>query len=153
MPRRRAAAEEEEDCNYVEPVQASSVRKGGYAMLKGNHPCRIVDFCTSKEGKHGPAKVHFTGFDLFTGKKIEDMHPSKSTVYVPLVSKKDFQLANYDEEEGRATIIDEAGVLRRELACAEEVRAKLSGLEEDADVVCTVLSAMGNERVVNCKVK
>ena len=39
------------------PAQCSSLRKGGYVMLKGN-PCKIIDMSTSKTGKHGHAKVN-----------------------------------------------------------------------------------------------
>ena len=33
-------------------------------------PCKVVDMSTSKTGKHGHAKVNFTGVDIFTGKKV-----------------------------------------------------------------------------------
>ena len=71
------------------PVQASALRKNGFAMLKGN-PCKIVDMSTSKPGKHGHAKILVVGLDLFTGKKYEELSPSGHTMTVPIVNKKEY---------------------------------------------------------------
>jgi len=35
-------------------------------MLKG-FPCKVVDYSTSKAGKHGHAKATIVGVDIFTG--------------------------------------------------------------------------------------
>lgn len=41
-------------------------------------PCllQVVEVSTSKTGKHGHAKCHFVGIDIFNGKKLEDIVPS-----------------------------------------------------------------------------
>ena len=61
------------------PTQSSSFRIGGYVMIY-QYPCKIISMSTCKTGKHGSAKVHFIGTDIFTEQK-HDYLDSKGAGY------------------------------------------------------------------------
>ena len=51
----------------------------------------MIEVTTSKTGKHGHAKCHFTALDIFTNKKMEELVPSTLVMMhnleVPVVSR------------------------------------------------------------------
>ncbi|XP_047466531.1 eukaryotic translation initiation factor 5A-1-like [Mugil cephalus] len=132
------------------PVQCSALRKNGYVMLKGR-PCKIVDMSTSKTGKHGHAKVHLVGLDIFTQKKYEDICPSTHNMDVPNVKRKEYQALGL--LDGFLSLMDDAGEVREDLKLPEgdlgkELEKKFIN---DEQFLVSVLSAIGEELVVGTK--
>lgn len=132
------------------PQQCSSLRKNGNVMIK-NHPCKIVDMSTSKTGKHGHAKIHLVGIDIFTQKKYEDICPSTHNMDVPYVNRKDYQLIYI--EDGFLTLMDDNGEQRSDLKIPEGSLGKdlTKKFENGEDLIVTVLSAVNEEQVVGIK--
>ncbi|XP_029900208.1 eukaryotic translation initiation factor 5A-1-like [Myripristis murdjan] len=134
------------------PLQCSSLKKNGFVMLKGR-PCKIVEMSTSKTGKHGHAKVHLTGLDIFTQKKYEDICPSTHNMDVPNISRKDYQVLDIVDGYLSLMCFDNAGVVRDDLKLPDgdlgkEVERKFKAEEQ---FLVTVLSAVDEESVVGTK--
>jgi len=96
------------DDENVSFKKASAVRKGDIILLKVTHPAKIVEMSTSKTGKHGSAKCHLIGLDIFTGKKIEGLFGSTDDVTLPDLDKVDMLLKEV-KEDGRLVASDRSG--------------------------------------------
>lgn len=133
------------------PMQCSALRKNGFVMIK-SRPCKIVEMSTSKTGKHGHAKVHMVGLDIFTNKKYEDICPSTHNMDVPNVSRKDFQLIDVSDD-GYLSLMDDTGNTRDDLKVPDgEIGTQIRGaISDGADILCTVLTACGEEAVIATK--
>jgi len=140
------------------PMQCSSLRKNGFVCIK-SRPCKIVEMSTSKTGKHGHAKVHMVGIDIFTGKKLEDICPSTHNMDVPIVNRKEYVVINF--EDGFFTMMDDEGETREDLrhttVCSmnvEDVEKMVSEANaKDDTVLATVWTALEEEHVKEIKVK
>mmetsp|Transcript_12405 Transcript_12405/g.37851 ORF Transcript_12405/g.37851 Transcript_12405/m.37851 type:complete len:159 (+) Transcript_12405:153-629(+) len=137
------------------PIQAGALKKGSHVVIKG-FPCKIVDYSTSKTGKHGHAKANITGVDIFTGKKYEDISPTSHNMLQPIVNRKDFQLVDIDDENFITVMeLSSTGEMRSDLRIEpdkDEVHRKLKEeFEEGKDLSVSVLSAMKTEKIVGYK--
>uniref|UniRef100_A0A0B6ZCQ5 Eukaryotic translation initiation factor 5A n=1 Tax=Arion vulgaris TaxID=1028688 RepID=A0A0B6ZCQ5_9EUPU len=133
------------------PVQCSALKKGGHVNIK-DRPCRIVDIHSSKVGKHGHCKVTITGLDLFTDKRYQTVNPSSHTMDVPVVARTDYILVDIGQY---MSLMDDKGILRYDLPAPEgeigkTIRDKVAA-NADGTIEVTVMSAMGEELVVNVK--
>merc|ERR1719310_118997 len=86
------------------PMQAGEIRKGSHVMIKGK-PCKVAEVTTSKTGKHGHAKAHIVGLDIFTSKKYEDLCPTSHNVEVPFVKRTELQCLIADGDTGEVSLL------------------------------------------------
>ncbi|KAI8089266.1 eukaryotic translation initiation factor 5A [Halteromyces radiatus] len=132
------------------PMQCSALRKNGHVVIKGR-PCKIVEMSTSKTGKHGHAKVHLVGIDIFTGKKYEDLSPSTHNMDVPNVIRNEYSLINIDD--GYLSLMLTDGSTKEDVKLPDTDLGVKMQEEFDAglDLLVTVVSAMGEEHALTYK--
>ncbi|KAL0327145.1 UNVERIFIED_CONTAM: Eukaryotic translation initiation factor 5A-2 [Sesamum angustifolium] len=143
------------------PQQAGTIRKNGYIVIKGR-PCKVVEVSTSKTGKHGHAKCHFVGIDIFTSKKLEDIVPLPTIamvrikvifieLQVPHVTRTDYQLIDISEDG--FVRLTENGNTKDDLRLPTDdnlLSQIKDGFGEGKDLV-SVMSAMGEEQICALK--
>merc|ERR1711939_226466 len=150
----------------VVSVEAGSIRKGGHIMIKGK-ACKVRDVSVSKTGKHGHAKCKFSATDIFTGATCEELCPSSHQIDTPVVNKKDWQIQGL-QDETYVLLMDEEGEMREDLQLPDQTYktdddTKTSQLIKEycqmvddgaaIDIFCTVLAAVGQEKIVDVRKK
>ena len=129
-------------------------KKGGHLLINGR-PVKVVDYSTSKTGKHGHAKANITGIDIFTGRKLEDVVPASHGCEEPVLKRNEYQVLSYNDE-GYLSLMDELGNLRDDMQLPTETENDkivsdriTKGCDDMKDIFCTVLSAMGHQKVID----
>ncbi|HEX9846086.1 MAG TPA: translation initiation factor IF-5A [Candidatus Nitrosotenuis sp.] len=79
------------------PSDLGSLKIGSYILLPvgdqaTGEPCRIVEYDTSKPGKHGAAKARIVGVGVFDNQKRPHVGPVSMQVHVPLIDKRSGQI-------------------------------------------------------------
>lgn len=107
---------------------------------------------TSKTGKHGHAKCHFTAVDIFTSKKMEELVPSSHNLEVPIVSRVEYTLLDIDEDDHMSLMTD-SGDTREDLKLpgghddAEKLADQIrEGFDAGKELSVTILQSMGIEQ-------
>jgi len=138
--------------DLAHPQQAGSLKVHQFVLMKSRYPCKVVEMVKSKTGKHGSTKVHFTGLDIFTGNKHEDILPSSQVVLVPDVEKFDLPLISIDDEDF-LSLLEQDGNTRNDLRLPETALG--DSIKEKYDqgevLLITLLSSMGTELIVDFK--
>jgi len=147
-------------------TEAGQIRKGGYIMIKGK-PCKVKDVSVSKTGKHGHAKCKFSASDIFTGASCEELCPSTHSIDVPIVIKKDWMIQGI-QDETYVLLMDDDGEMREDLQVPNVMYKtdddfKTTGMIKEycemvnkganIDIFCCVLSAVGQEKIVEVRKK
>jgi len=136
----------------VHPEQCNNLKVNGFAVFKGR-PCKIMEMSKSKPGKHGAAKYHLVGIDIFSGKKYDEICQSTHQMEVPDVNKFDMQLIDVSDDQFLSLMSEDGKDTRGDLKVpAGEVGERLTQLfGEDKNVIVTIQSSMGEEMVVAVK--
>lgn len=121
-------------------------------MLQG-FPCKIMELSKAQPGKHGHAKMHLIGLDVFTGRKHEDICPTKESIEVPVLKRTDYQLVNVDADF--LELMDQAGRLRDDVRChslEKQLEKEISQMwGKNQDIIITLLEGMGQVKVISAK--
>lgn len=144
--------------SHTFPMQAGALRKGGHCMLKGK-PCKLVEITTSKTGKHGHAKAHLVGIDIFTGKKCEDLCPTSHSMDVPNVARNEYQLLDVNAGDGTMSLLTESGDTKDDLnlpkntdGTYEDVADECIKMFDDGKaVMCVIIAACGEEKLIQVR--
>lgn len=134
---------------HREPV--NNIRKGDVILIN-KHPCKVIETKKSCPGKHGHAKVHIYGFDIFTGKKYDMILHDFAKVVV--TEKVSYLLLDVDEEFGSVCVLTDRGETRHDLDLpeVEELRKEIVDTfrrqEEQQQINVIILKAMGKEQIV-----
>merc|ERR1712159_37036 len=150
----------------VQSVEAGQIRQGGYIMIKGK-PCKVKSVSVSKTGKHGHAKCKFAATDIFTGATCEELCPSTHSIDVPVVNKKDWQIQGI-QDDIYVLLMDDAGEMREDMKMPSEDYKTEDDLAntklikdyqemvdngDNIEIWCTVLSAIGKEKICDVRKK
>merc|ERR1711985_213797 len=132
-------------------VEAGQIRKGGYIMVKGK-ACKVKDVSVSKTGKHGHAKCKFSASCIFTGATCEELCPSTHSIAVPFVKKSDFQDMGMKED---LQLPDVDYKTDDDNKISEQIKSIIEEIDGGAEIelYCTVMQAIGKEKVVEIKKK
>ena len=73
-------------------IQEIRTLKVGRYIVIDDEPCKLVEYTTSKPGKHGEAKARMVAIGLFDKQKRSLVHPVKHKVHVPQVDRRKAQV-------------------------------------------------------------
>ena len=112
-----------------------------------------MDYSTSKTGKHGHAKAHIVGIDIFTGKKCEDLCPTSHNMSEPIVKKFEYTVMDVGED-GSLSLLTSEGEPKDDLNLPsgtddlDKIALQIKDMfAEGKGVRITTMTAIGQEAV------
>ncbi len=75
----------------IKIVEVRELKKGNYIVIDGE-PCKIIDYSSSKPGKHGSAKVRIEGSSIFDGRKKAVLTSGSDKTEVPIITRQSHQV-------------------------------------------------------------
>ncbi|UCH88255.1 MAG: translation initiation factor IF-5A [Thermoplasmata archaeon] len=79
-------------------TEIRKLKVGSYILIN-DEPCKIVDYSTSKPGKHGESKARITAVGIFDGQKRSVVHPVTHKAHVPIIDRRSAQILAIMGEE------------------------------------------------------
>lgn len=107
--------------------------------------------------RHGHAKVHLIGIDIFTNRKLEDVSPSTHNMDVPNVVRNEYPVINV--EDGYLSLMLPDGSTKDDVKIDEsnEEHKKLieawENMTDEQELLASVVAAMGEEHCLSFRVK
>jgi translation initiation factor 5A len=143
----------EPTCSLTTTGMPHTMKLGDYIVLQ-NKPCKIVHIAVCKTGKHGTAKYHFTGLDIFTQKKYEELFMCHQTILIPTVTRIPMRVL-FIEDDGHVHLQNDKTLTVREdlsLPDDEDMKNKIQkGFDTNKEVTVIVQQSMNIEAIIDYK--
>lgn len=126
-----------------------------HALTRQPPPPQIEEITTSKTGKHGHAKANYYGYDIFTGKRYEDVAPTTHNVNVPIVTRTEYILTDINDDDSTedgsiVVLMTDRGDSREDLRLPDgpEYKQLRDAFTDGAkEILVTVINAMGINKI------
>jgi translation initiation factor 5A len=79
-------------------TEIRKLKVGSYILID-DEPCKIVDYSTSKPGKHGESKARIVAIGIFDNSKRSVVHPVTHKAHVPIIDRRQAQVIAIVGEE------------------------------------------------------
>ena len=130
--------------SQTEIREIRTLKVGRYIVID-DEPCKLVEYVTSKPGKHGEAKARMVAIGLFDSQKRSLVHPVKHKVHVPLVDRRKAQILAHMGSEVQMMDLETFETFNIPLA---DIPEKFHSTMEPGNEI-VFLSAMGRKLVTD----
>jgi translation initiation factor 5A len=144
----------EDDMGKVGYQVINDLNIGAFIMMD-KRPCRIDKKVKSKPGKHGAAKYHVKGKDIFTDRKMDVIMSSHDKVQVPELIREEYQILEMDGKYLTLLNLDTCDQMDNfevdDEDLLQELKAKCKN--RSASVIVAVISFGVEHKIVSVKLE